>query len=73
MEAAAAQPSKPKKRKVRDPNAPKKPANVFFIYSQSMRDKVKEEHKEMSKQEINKELGNRWKSMSNDEKQVWPW
>jgi len=61
---------KPKKQVKKDPNAPKKPANSFFLYSQEQRLKVKEEiTTNGSSVTINKELGNRWAALSEEEKQ----
>lgn len=61
-----------KKRKTshgpKDPNAPKRPANAFVVYSQMARDRVRQENPEMSKTEIARQLGAEWKALDSSEK-----
>ncbi|KAL4213317.1 non-histone protein [Rhizopus microsporus] len=52
----------------RDPNAPRGPGNVFFIYCRMERDKVKDECQTDNLGEITRILGQRWKNLSADEK-----
>lgn len=54
----------------RDPNAPRGPGNVFFIYCRMERDKVKDECQTDNLGEITRILGQRWKNLSADEKKV---
>ncbi|CAO3576297.1 unnamed protein product [Absidia cylindrospora] len=62
--------AKPKKKK--DPNAPKGPGNVFFLFCQLQRDKIKDEHPdERSLGEVTKLLSAKWKSLGSDEKKVY--
>tara|TARA_Y100000310_G_scaffold26659_1_gene25435 strand:+ start:102 stop:1079 length:978 start_codon:yes stop_codon:yes gene_type:complete len=49
---------------------PKKAMNGYFFYSNKCRSKVSEEIG-LSGVEVNKELGSRWRSMSDDEKEPW--
>ncbi|CAO3618123.1 unnamed protein product [Cunninghamella echinulata] len=61
---------KPKKKK--DPNAPKGPGNVFFLFCRLQRDKIKDEHpEERSLGEVTKLLSAKWKSLSSEEKKVY--
>lgn len=54
----------------KDPNAPKRPANAFFMFCQLERGKLRESNQEASLSELTKILGLRWKEMSKEEKQV---
>ncbi|XP_059622595.1 high mobility group protein B1 [Phlebotomus argentipes] len=67
----------PKTRK-RDPNAPKKPPNAFFQYCQEQRSIVLDEiatrlpgEPEPSKQELTRQLAQRWRQMGNSDKQIY--
>ncbi|KAJ9075948.1 non-histone protein, variant 2 [Entomophthora muscae] len=55
----------------KDPNAPKRPANAFFMFCQLERGKLRESNQEASLSELTKILGLRWKDMSKEEKQVY--
>ncbi|KAI8640392.1 high mobility group box domain-containing protein [Parasitella parasitica] len=59
----------PKKKK--DPNAPKGPGNVFFLFCRQERDKVKEEFPEESIGDVTKLLGHKWKGLTKEEKLVY--
>lgn len=59
----------------RDPNAPKKPCNAFFLFCQEQRPLVVAEANsemgaELSKPEVTRQLASRWRSLSTDEKRV---
>ncbi|KAI7850825.1 hypothetical protein BDC45DRAFT_517242 [Circinella umbellata] len=58
----------PKKKK--DPNAPKGPGNVFFLYCRLERDKIKDEFPQENLGDVTKLLGQKWKGLTTDEKQV---
>uniref|UniRef100_A0A1B0GLZ0 HMG box domain-containing protein n=1 Tax=Phlebotomus papatasi TaxID=29031 RepID=A0A1B0GLZ0_PHLPP len=68
-----------RKRMEKDPNAPKKPANAFFQYCQEQRSIVLDEiaserqpgEPEPSKQELTRQLAQRWRQMGNDDKQIY--
>ncbi|BES89996.1 HMG (high mobility group) box [Nesidiocoris tenuis] len=51
---------KSKKRKKKDPNAPKRPLTAFFLFSNVERSKVKEVNPEYTAGDTSKELGRRW-------------
>ncbi|GAN11317.1 HMG-box [Mucor ambiguus] len=59
----------PKKKK--DPNAPKGPGNVFFIFCRHERDKIKEENPEESIGDVTRLLGLKWKGLTREEKRVY--
>jgi len=61
--------SKPQRKK-KDPNAPKGPGNVFFLYCRLERDKVKDEFPTENLGEVTRLLGQRWKGLTKDEKKV---
>ncbi|ORZ00499.1 hypothetical protein BCR43DRAFT_560981 [Syncephalastrum racemosum] len=56
-------------RRKRDPNAPKGPGNVFFLYCRMERDKIKDEVPNESLGEVTRLLGQKWKALSKEEKQ----
>ncbi|KAG0200615.1 hypothetical protein BGX28_006347 [Mortierella sp. GBA30] len=55
----------------KDPDAPRGPSNAFFIYSQMHRPQVKKEHSDLGHYEIARHLGQMWKDLSHEEKQVY--
>jgi hypothetical protein len=57
-------------RKRKDPNAPKGPGNVFFLYCRMERDKIKDECQTENLGEVTRILGQKWKSLTKEEKQV---
>ncbi|KAI8883218.1 HMG-box [Backusella circina FSU 941] len=59
--------SKPQRKK-KDPNAPKGPGNVFFLYCRLERDKIKDEHPTENLGEVTRLLGQKWKSLTKEEK-----
>uniref|UniRef100_A0A7S0RR61 FACT complex subunit SSRP1 n=1 Tax=Pyramimonas obovata TaxID=1411642 RepID=A0A7S0RR61_9CHLO len=60
---------KPKKKK--DPNAPKKALSGFMYFSQVNRPKVKEEDPSLGIGGVAKVLGERWKALTTEEKQIY--
>ncbi|OBZ89946.1 Non-histone protein 10 [Choanephora cucurbitarum] len=56
-------------RKKRDPNAPKGPGNVFFLYCRMERDNIKDEVPNESLGEVTRLLGQKWKALTKEEKQ----
>ncbi|KAF8924885.1 hypothetical protein BGZ58_001331 [Dissophora ornata] len=59
------------KKRRKDPLAPKRPSNAFFIFSQQHRQQAREEKKEGNQSELTKFLGLRWKSMPTTEKKIY--
>ena len=73
---------KPRKRKTKavDPNAPKRPLNVFSVFSEFQKDLLKQERLELEKtapdsadcialKNISKAVTAKWKNINEDEKQ----
>ncbi|KAI8642797.1 high mobility group box domain-containing protein [Parasitella parasitica] len=56
-------------RKKRDPNAPKGPGNVFFLYCRMERDNIKDEVPNESLGEVTRLLGQKWKALTKEQKQ----
>ena len=63
-------PTKPKKKKKRDVLAPKLPLSSFMEFGKVERPKILAELGGISLTEVGRELGNRWRSLSNEEKKV---
>ncbi|CAD8157041.1 unnamed protein product [Paramecium octaurelia] len=61
-------PTATEKKKERDPNAPKKPLTPFFLFNQKYREKVVERNPEIKLTQISQMAGNKWSSMSEQEK-----
>ncbi|KAF9100566.1 Non-histone chromosomal protein 6 [Mortierella sp. AM989] len=59
------------KKRRKDPLAPKRPSNAFFIFSQQHRQQAREEKKEGNQSELTKFLGLQWKSMPQTEKKIY--
>ncbi len=57
-----------KAKKVRDPNKPKRSKNAFMFFSAAKRAEIKEANPDMKSTDISKELGTRWKALSDDDK-----
>ncbi|GMI82427.1 high mobility group B2, NUCLEOSOME/CHROMATIN ASSEMBLY FACTOR GROUP D 02 [Hibiscus trionum] len=53
----------------KDPNKPKRPASAFFVFMEEFRESYKKEHpKNKSVAAVGKAGGDKWKSLSADEK-----
>lgn len=61
-----------KAEKERDPNAPKKPSNAFFMFCQQQRTVMQEDQKEstMGHHELTKTLAKEWNNLVPEEKKV---
>ncbi|XP_019911535.1 high mobility group protein B1 isoform X2 [Esox lucius] len=57
-----------KKKRFKDPNAPKRPPSAFLIFCAHFRPKVKSEHPGLSIGDTTKKLGEMWNSSSAEEK-----
>ena len=60
---------KTKKKAKKDPNAPKKAATSFFIFSSEMRPKLKAENPDIKFGELGKKLGELFRNLSPEEKE----
>ncbi|TWW74607.1 high mobility group-T protein-like [Takifugu flavidus] len=58
-----------KKKKFKDPNAPKRPPSAFFIFCSEFRPKVKGEHPGLTIGEVAKKLGELWNNTNSEDKQ----
>ncbi|XP_052463825.1 high mobility group protein B1 [Carassius gibelio] len=58
-----------KKKRFKDPNAPKRPPSAFFIFCSEFRSKVKEETPGLSIGDVAKRLGEMWNKTSAEDKQ----
>jgi len=58
-----------KKKRFKDPNAPKRPPSAFFIFCADFRPKVKSDNPGLSIGDTAKKLGEMWNSSSAEEKQ----
>lgn len=61
------------KQEERDPNAPKKPANAFFMFCQQQRTVMQEDQKDspMGHHELTKTLAKEWNNLVPEEKKVY--
>ncbi|KAI8088028.1 high mobility group box domain-containing protein [Gilbertella persicaria] len=57
-----------KKRSKKDPNAPKRGLSAYMYFSQEQRQSVKDANPGVTFGQIGKLLGEKWKSMSDEEK-----
>jgi len=58
-----------KKKKFKDPNAPKRPPSAFFIFCSEFRPKVKGESPGLSIGDVAKRLGEMWNGTASEDKQ----
>lgn len=58
-----------KKKRFKDPNAPKRPPSAFFLFCADFRPKIKGENPGLSIGDTAKKLGEMWNSSSAEEKQ----
>jgi hypothetical protein len=60
--------SAPKKRKKKDPNAPKRPANAFMLYSMNRRAETSDDKDRPKGPDFMKIIGQEWREMSDEAK-----
>uniref|UniRef100_A0A3Q3JIT2 HMG box domain-containing protein n=1 Tax=Monopterus albus TaxID=43700 RepID=A0A3Q3JIT2_MONAL len=58
-----------KKKKYKDPNAPKRPPSAFFIFCSEFRPKVKGESPGLTIGDVAKKLGEMWNTTASEDKQ----
>ena len=60
------------KDKDKDPNAPKKPANAFFMYCQQQRTVMQDDQKDpnIGHHELTKSLAKEWNNLDTEDKKV---
>jgi hypothetical protein len=59
-----------KEKKVKDPNAPKRPASAYIEYQNSVRDEFRKQYSELPYSEVLKKIGLVWQGMSDADKKV---
>jgi len=59
---------KRKTKKKKDPNAPKKAMSAYLFFNQAYRSVIKKDFPDLKSPDIMKKLGEKWKTLSNDEK-----
>ncbi|KAK6305750.1 hypothetical protein J4Q44_G00245300 [Coregonus suidteri] len=57
-----------KKKKFKDPNAPKRPSSAFFIFCADLRPQVKGETPGLSIGDVAKKLGEKWNNLTAEDK-----
>ena len=57
-----------KKKRVKDPNAPKKPLSGYMLYCKQMRQQVTDENPELKSKEIVSKIASMWRELSDEEK-----
>jgi hypothetical protein len=55
-------------RQKKDVNAPKRPLSAYIIYCQEQREMLKKKNPDLKATELTSQLGNMWKSLSDDKK-----
>lgn len=61
-----------RKRKLKDPNAPKRPPSSYILYQNEIRQQIKKEHPEMTNSELLAFISKQWAEMDESEKAVCP-
>ncbi|KAK9315086.1 hypothetical protein V1522DRAFT_412182 [Lipomyces starkeyi] len=66
---------KPKRKRIIDPDAPRRPQTVYFAFANEARKLIREEYQakgiEATNTEIIREVAERWKNMSDEQKEPW--
>jgi hypothetical protein len=57
-----------KKKKLVDPNMPKRPVNGYFLFASEQRGNIKQTHPNANIKEVRAMLADNWKKLSDDEK-----
>jgi hypothetical protein len=61
---------KTKEKKVKDPNAPKRPPSAYLLFQNDVRDEMRESMKDVPYKEVIAAIGARWKTLTAEEKKV---
>ncbi|CAG7918079.1 unnamed protein product [Penicillium olsonii] len=61
-------PEKRQARRKKDPNAPKRGLSAYMFFANDNRDKVREENPGISFGQVGKQLGDKWKALSEDDR-----
>eukprot|EP01156_Anaeramoeba_ignava_P021805 Anaeramoba_ignava/c19779_g2_i1.p1 GENE.c19779_g2_i1~~c19779_g2_i1.p1 ORF type:complete len:162 (+),score=75.13 c19779_g2_i1:65-550(+) len=60
-----------KRQKIEIPSPPKKPLNAYFLFAQDCRPRIKEQNPEIKGSEITKMIGQEWKNLPQEQKDVY--
>ncbi|GAA5903199.1 hypothetical protein JCM8208_002235 [Rhodotorula glutinis] len=60
-----------KEKKVKDPNAPKRPASAYLEYQNSCRESFRQQYPDDTYAEVLKKIGQSWQNLSDAEKAPW--
>ncbi|GAA6031975.1 hypothetical protein JCM8097_003369 [Rhodosporidiobolus ruineniae] len=60
-----------KEKKVKDPNAPKRPPSAYIEYQNSVREEFRKQYADLPYSEVLKKIGLVWQNMSDSEKKPW--
>uniref|UniRef100_A0A6U4G126 HMG box domain-containing protein n=2 Tax=Phaeomonas parva TaxID=124430 RepID=A0A6U4G126_9STRA len=60
--------AKPKKRRKRDPNAPKRPGSAYTFFMQEQLQKLKLEHAELSQKQVMAMAASKWRDLADNKK-----
>ncbi|XP_060627929.1 FACT complex subunit SSRP1 [Anolis sagrei] len=58
-------------KKMKDPNAPKRPLSAYMLWLNANRDKIRSESPGMSVTDVSKKAGELWKAMTKEKKEEW--
>ncbi|KAI8050512.1 high mobility group box domain-containing protein, partial [Syncephalis plumigaleata] len=59
-----------KRKRERDPDAPKRPASSFLLFMSDQRPIIKEKHPDMTYSDLMKEIGTLWKALPESRREV---
>lgn len=62
---------KPREKKIKDPNAPKRPPSAYILFQNEVRDKVRAENPGKAYKEILAVISEQWKKLPDAEKKVY--
>lgn len=60
----------PKEKKIKDPNAPKRPPSAYILFQNDVREGLKVEHPGMAYKDLLQIIAEKWKGLSDEAKRV---
>lgn len=60
----------PKEKKIKDPNAPKRPPSAYILYQNDVRDTIRQENPGIVYKDVLTAVSERWKGMTDEQKKV---
>ena len=61
---------RPREKKIRDPNAPKRPPSAYILFQNEVRDQLRRQNPEMAYREILNVIAVKWKELNPEQKKV---